>query len=280
MEFLRRDLEGCVTSKYRDRGAPTKGISFGSTEEEEMGVFDQRYFIPFEHNRRAGVIFPDRASTDGEETALERSVMNAQKSAEGESYHENFDAIAFASRSNLSRQVHSIIERGVLSFGAGTEHDRRFRNSGEVCLAAFYCAYTYDSALEKSGGSMKLFRHFRDSGGSMTASRGEVDAIWERHLQSRARSLVFKLADNMVPILEAGGRDNADLPYLLMPVDQYRGRAEGSSSWYPAMHIWPVNPVEPLLAEVPPEAMPDQRTYFDGDNWQEFVEDDNYVWPD
>jgi len=277
MEFIRRDLEGCVTSKHREGGITATGIAFGSTDSEEFGAFENRYFVPFEHNRYVGQVFEDLPTNSWNlnGTALPRALMNAH--ASGVSYHENYDTLAFTTRANQGRQVHTSIERGE-NEGEERNIDKRYRNTGEVCLSAFYVAYTYDSALENSDGSMKLFRHFRDSGSAFTGIKSEAVDIGERHLQSRARSVITKIAEPMLIQIEAGNLDNADLPYLLMPVNQYYGAVgKNTRRWFDAMHIWPRNYVS--LHEDLPSDMPNVRTHYTI-AWKEFLLDDNYVWGD
>lgn len=248
-ELIRRDLGSCMTGKHRDMGPSAQGSKFGGLPAEDLGPFNQRYVLPFEHNRTRGTVF-DHSGRTAIRT-LKRAVMNSAITDTGH-LHPNFDSLAFATHSHAGSP-----------FGT------------EVSLVAYYCAFTHDCPFEASPASMKLFRHFRHG----HYQDGSVESCYqpalEHQLQARAATVLSRLAATMAPRLDCGLRDNRDLPYLLMPVDRYRNR---DGTFQEAMHIWPVDCVR--LAEPPPTSMPAAPERYDATDPDRHRLSAAWLWPD
>lgn len=237
IDILRRDLAATYSGRVNDPGIAAIGqltyprnptTSSANTSQLDFlppltARLTRRILLPFEVNRIEGAIFdPD---TDNPTTAT-KSVANALGSAnDPDSYHPNYDTIAFVTRAPLSRQSHTAIDRSILFQHQPLANDALLRSDGDACLAAYYVAYTKNAALPNAPASMKLFRHFRDSGSVRnTDSQG-------RRSQGRAYHVLGAALDRSLAPRRKGRLDNADLPMLLTPITHYDGRD--------TIHPWP-----------------------------------------
>jgi len=300
LDYLSGDIEAAVTGKHQDMSPYPIDQAGGDPEDHP---FAKRYYVPIEFNRSKGEVFDsnyrqngghftDRPANSPNKTssrplASTKGFANAIGAigSEDTNYHEYYDALAMLTLSPLTRQVWTNIERG--KFAGGTQGNRWnstdpallgdgfARNQGDVCVAGYYCAYTYDSPLPGSRASVKLHRHFRDSGnwwagvssghtinGTDTGTRNrdytiggqDFDSNLDRRpVQSRAHVLVYKLGNVMTPCLERGIYANGKLPYLLKPVDYYGMRTHRNSEELETIEPFPANPAPPIPDDTGPD---------------------------
>jgi len=235
IELLRRDLGSAYGGRPNNQGlgeitsATLPGRNTQASEEvvpQRRSALSQRILIPFEANRTKGAIFDPGTRNP---TSIQRSIANAHP-GNGGGYHKNYDALAFVSRAPLVRQAHTPIDRSITFQGQSLANDALLRSNGDACLVGYYVAFTKNAPLPSAPASMKLFRHFRDSG-----SEGNRDTDGNRSQGRSYHPIAELLTYSQRPRLE-GRIDNRDLPVLLTPVKSYDGTS--------VIHPWPANPVD------------------------------------
>lgn len=303
LDFLRKDLEAVIASRDLDLSPRVvadiggsyipPAVAIAAADPEGMKhpahPLAKRYFVPFEVNRVHGTTYdqadlPTPISAGSSVPGGTKGFANAVSDASGQGYHRNYSALAFFTLSPLTRQVQTNLERGTAYLDQADAADAHFRNYGDVCVAGYYCAYTYDSPLPGARATMKLHRHFRDSGafaagtGGAAALADEVTDWWwirmfdpsSRPVQSRSHVLALKLGKVCKTLYEKSVFDNATLPFLLKPVDPF-GAAEGN---LPVIEPFPVHPAPatpnrsgPVYDRSSLAAVPPPECYGTRDHW-------------
>jgi len=299
LDFLKRDLEGVIGSREIDYShfpidATTASlvphaVHVAASNNSTAHPLAKRHFVPFEVNRVLGVTYDQNDlpthSTPGSSVPTKKAFANAVSNADGTDYDPNFSALAFVTQTPRARQVQTDLDRGSDYAGTSFRADRGSKNWGDVCLAGYYVAYTYDSPIPGARATMKLHRHFRDSGSVFAGDGGSATLkdnsqfAWLRQfdpstkpVQSRAHILIIKFGRISKPLYEKGVYDNDRLPFLLKPVTPF-GSFSGN---LPIIEPFPAHPSPPTPDDTGPdytatslEAVPPPECYGVRDHWNQ-----------